>query len=170
MKEIFAKLSKIRDIKLSSKSYIKLFAVFIGVAIFTPILPWTGRHDYRPIWEGIAAFAKVLDYKVVDADLLKQSYEKQGLSSDEIKCLIARDTLFDILEDRATIANFLADSFGLRSSSVPVFLAANTIALSVFAEVGKLDLKKSLINDVANVCRIYPGRFATRAALDSARQ
>jgi hypothetical protein len=170
MKEIFAKLSKIRDIKLSSKSYIKLFAVFIGSAIFMPILPWHGRHNYRFIGENLDAVMKDANYKLVNQEILKQNYKKQGFSSDETKCVTARDVSFDLLESQAIVTNSLADNLGLRSSSVPAFLAINTIALSVFTELFRLDLNKSLINHAANKCRNYPGRFASRADLDSARQ
>ena len=170
MKELIAKLSKVRGVRWSKKSYIEFFAVFIGGVIFTPILPWTGRYDYRPIWESIAAVDKDVNYKLINSELLKKKYKKQGLSSDETKCVISRDVFFDILESQAIVTNSLADNLGLRSSSVPVFLAANTVALSVFTELSRLDLNKSLINHVANKCRDYPGRFASRADLDSARQ
>lgn len=170
MKELIAKLSKLRGVRWSKKSFIKFFAVFIGGAIFTPMLPWTGRHDYRPIWESVAAAEKDANYKLVNIELLKQKYKKQGLSSNEIKCVIGRDVFFDVLESQAITTNSLADNLGLRSSSVPAFLAANTIALSVFTELSRLDLNKSLINQVADKCRDYPGRFASRADLDSARQ
>ena len=144
--------------------------MFFGVAIFTPILPWSGRYDYVPIWEGVAAVAKVADYKSVDSELLKQKYEKKKLSSDEVKCLIGRDVIFNVLEHKAIYTNSLGNHFGLRSSSVPVFLAANTVMLSVFTEWGILDFKESLIYNVANKCRNYPGRFASRADLDYASQ
>lgn len=170
MKELIAKLSIFRGVRWSKKSYIEFFAIFIGGAIFTPILPWNGRYDYRPIWESIAAVEKGVNYKLVNPGLLKKKYKEQGLSLDEAKCVIGRDVFFDILEIQAITTNSLADNLGLRSSSVPVFLAANIVALSVFAELSRLDLNKSLINHVANKCRDYPGRFASRADLDSARQ
>jgi len=170
MKELIAKLFRIRDIRWSKKRYIEIFAVYLGIAIFTPILPWSGRYNYRPIWESIAAVAKDNNYKLINLELLKQNYKKQGLSSDEIKCVTSRVVFFDILESQVITTNSLANNLGLRSSSVPVFLAANTIALSVFTEISRLDLYKSLINHVANKCRNYPGRFASRADLDSARQ
>jgi len=170
MKELIAKLFSIKDVRLSKKRYIEIFAVYLGIAIFTPILPWTGRHDYRPVWESLAAVEKDVSYKLVNTELLKQNYKKQGLSSDETKCVISRDVFFDILESQVITNNSLANNLGLRSSSVPVFLAANTIALSVYTEISRLDLNKSLINHVANKCRNYPGRFASRADLDSARQ
>lgn len=170
MKEFLAKLSKIRGVRWPKKSHIAFFAVFIGGALFTPILPWTSRYNYQPAWEGLEAVEKALDNKAINPDLLRQEREKQGLSSNEIKCMNSRDFLFEVLENHAIINSIVADNFGLRSSSVPAFLVLNTIVLSMFTEGSRLNLDKSLINKVAYNCRNYPGRFISRATLDSARQ
>ena len=170
MKRAFAMLSRFKNIRLSKKNYLEILAIWIGVAFFTPILPWTGRYDYRPVWQAIEEVGKSVDYPIVNVDKLKRQYESGGYSPQEIDCMTSRDAMFDILEVHGVTSNSLGKNLGLRSSSVPVFLIANTIILSLFSELSWLDFNERLSDEVAQKCKQFPGRFVTKEMLDLSRE
>ena len=169
MKQPLAFLGRLKSIRLSKKNYLEILAVWVGVAIFTPILPWTGRHNYRPVWQAIDAVSESVDYPIISGDKLKKQYESEGYSAQEIDCMVTRDVMFDVLESQAITTNSFAKNLGLRSSSVPVYLIANTITLSLFTELSWLDFNESLIDEVAQKCQQFPGRFGTKEILELSR-
>ena len=169
MKRAFEMLSRFKNIRLSKKNCLEILAIWIGVAIFTPILPWTGRYDYRPVWQAIEEVDKSVNHPIVNVDKLKRQYESGGYSPQEIDCMTSRDAMFEVLESHGVTFNSLGKNLGLRSSSVPVFLIANTIMLSLFSELSWLDLYERPSDEVAQKCKQFPGRFVTKEMLDLSR-
>jgi hypothetical protein len=146
--------------KVNKKRVAGLLGVCAGFLMLAPVLPWTGRYNYRPIWETIAIIAsEEKQNRFLDLSLVTDKYKEQGKGDKEIKCLAARDVISSIMAASSVTTKSLGTNLGLRASSVPAFYLANAIALSIFAEIARPDLDVNIIESIAKRCQDYPGHF-----------
>lgn len=153
---------------IGKREILRFFAVVLGISLFTPILPWTGRYNYRPVWESIDAVAASIDQNTyVDPNLLKRKYLGDGFGEKEAKCLTARDSLFSILVSIGVTQNDISKNLGFRSTSVPIFWIANAIALSIITEISTSAVYPKMTQEVADKCKGFPGRFISPSRLST---
>ncbi len=151
---------------ITKTKLIQIFTIFAGISLFTPILPWTGRHDYRPIWEIFANIDKfIAEERVVNGTLLNQKYRIEGKGEKEAKCLAIRDTMTLIMEAELLTHDYVIVNLGFRSTSVPAFWIVNNIGLSVLLEIMRIEWSGDITQSIADQCKDFPGRFISPSSL-----